>query len=229
MGKKVDTLIISDLHLGSKVSRPRELLAVLEDYQYDRLIMLGDIFDDLNFTRLKSSHWDFLSYIRWLSNPKRDVEVVWVEGNHDEGLSIITSHLMGIKVHKEYSWEHDHQKYLAIHGHQFDKFIVDHEILTNVACTFYDWIQKCDTKQKKISRYLKTKSKTFMRNTDQVAQGAAKYGVSRKADVVFCGHTHHADNLLIDSIDYYNTGCWTDIPSTFVTINGKGVDIHEVE
>lgn len=229
MGKKVDTLLISDLHLGSNVSRPRELLNVLEKYEYSRLIMLGDIFDDLNFTRLKSSHWDFLSYIRWLSNPKRETEVVWVEGNHDEGLALITAHLMGVEVHKEYAWKFEGQKYLAIHGHQFDQFLVNHEILTNVACTFYDLIQKCDTKQKKISRYLKTKSKTWLRNTTKVAQGAAHYCASRHAGTVFCGHTHHASNSVIDGVQYFNTGCWTDIPSTFITVDEKGVKIHESE
>jgi metallophosphoesterase superfamily enzyme len=89
-----DTLILSDLHLGAAMSRAREALCVLQENQYRRLILLGDIFADLNFGRLKKEHWKFLGFIRKLSNPKRNVEVVWVEGNHDHGLAEIMSHLV---------------------------------------------------------------------------------------------------------------------------------------
>jgi metallophosphoesterase superfamily enzyme len=81
----LDTLIISDLHLGSELSRAGEALDLLQSLRYARLILLGDIFSDLNFRRLTGEHWKFLSCIRKLSNPKRKVEVVWVEGNHDQG------------------------------------------------------------------------------------------------------------------------------------------------
>jgi len=95
-----DTVIISDLHLGSEVSRAKAALRMLKENTFSRLILLGDIFCDLNFRRLKKEHWRFLSYIRKLSNPKRNVEVIWVEGNHDEGLSAVMSHLVGIRVFK---------------------------------------------------------------------------------------------------------------------------------
>ena len=93
-----DTIILSDLHLGSEVSRAKSALRLLKSASFNRLILLGDIFSDLNFRRLKKEHWQFLGYIRKLSNPKREIEVVWVEGNHDHGLSQVMSHLVGIRV-----------------------------------------------------------------------------------------------------------------------------------
>jgi len=86
-----DTVIISDLHLGSEVSRAKAALSMLKQASFRRLILLRDMFCDLNFRRVKKEHWQFLSYIRKLSNPKRNIEVVWVEGNHDHGLSEIMS------------------------------------------------------------------------------------------------------------------------------------------
>ena len=80
-----DTILVSDLHLGSETSRAREATLFLRAAMFNRLILLGDIFCDLNFRRLKKEHWQFLSLIRKLSNPKRGIEVVWVEGNHDRG------------------------------------------------------------------------------------------------------------------------------------------------
>ena len=86
---RFDTVIISDLHLGSEVSRASDALELLQSVQFSRLILLGDIFADLNFNRLTKEHWKFLGYIRKLSNPKNDIEVAWVEGNHDHGLTEI--------------------------------------------------------------------------------------------------------------------------------------------
>src|SRR3954452_10011593 len=79
--KVYDTLILSDLHLGSELSRARDARHMLEQNCFRRLILLGDIFSDLNFRRLNKEHWKFLGCIRKLSNPKRNIEVVWVEGS----------------------------------------------------------------------------------------------------------------------------------------------------
>src|SRR6202008_5193282 len=87
-----DTLILSDVHLGAEVSRARAATSMLKQNSFRRLILLGDIFADLNFGRLKKEHWKFLSAIRKLSNPKRNVEVVWGEGNHDNGLTHLIKH-----------------------------------------------------------------------------------------------------------------------------------------
>src|SRR5262245_16697450 len=125
-----DTLIISDLHLGSEISRSADALRLLEDTRFKRLILLGDIFADLNFRRLTKEHWEFLSCIRRLSNPRRRKEVVWVEGNHDHGLSDVMSHLVGIPVYQQYSWEYRGVRHLAIHGHQFDGFQINNHRLS---------------------------------------------------------------------------------------------------
>src|SRR5205807_1646189 len=114
-----NTLILSDLHLSAETSHAREATRVLKANRFQRLILLGDIFADLNFARLTKEHWRFPGYIRKLSNPKRNVEVVWVEGNHDHGLSNIMSHLVGVRVFQQYKWECGGLRHIAIHGHQF--------------------------------------------------------------------------------------------------------------
>ena len=138
MPGQCDTLILSDLHLGADMSRAREALRVLQQNSYRRLILLGDIFADLNFGRLKKEHWKFLGFIRKLSNPKRHVEVVWVEGNHDHGLTEIMSHLVGVRVYQEYQWNYMGQRHIAVHGHQFDGFVVK-----NVHLSY--WSERCST------------------------------------------------------------------------------------
>jgi len=125
-----DTIILSDLHLGSEVSRAPAALKMLKSASFNRLILLGDIFSDLNFRRLKKEHWQFLGYIRKLSNPKREIEIVWVEGNHDYGLTQVMSHLVGVRVYREYAWEFAGLKHLAMHGHQFDRFVSSNRVVS---------------------------------------------------------------------------------------------------
>ncbi len=231
MRESVDTLIVSDIHLGSRVARPKAVRRLLERFDFKRLILLGDIFDDLNFTRLKKDHWNLLSYIRKLSNPDRKIEVVWVEGNHDEGLAEIMSLMMGIKVYDEYFWETSGRKFLAIHGHQFDKFLTENVVISNVSSFVYDKVQRLDNESQSISRFIKRKSKGWLRLSDKVANEAMEYGRSKGADAVVCGHTHFSMMKESDDINYYNTGCWTDIPSTYIVIDNFGIasikeDIH---
>ncbi|MDA4133278.1 MAG: metallophosphoesterase, partial [Thaumarchaeota archaeon] len=108
---------MSDVHLGSSVSLAADLLLLLKTSRFKRLILLGDIFQDLDFSRLTREHWRLLAHIRKLSNPKRGIEVVWVEGNHDAGIAEVMEHLIGVRVHQEYEWEWNGAKCLAIHGH----------------------------------------------------------------------------------------------------------------
>src|SRR5579863_9748553 len=149
-----DTLILSDVHLGSECSRARDAMQMLKSRRFQRLILLGDIFADLNFGRLTKDHWKFLGYIRKLSNPKRNVEVIWVEGNHDSGLTDIMSHLVGVKVYQEYSWEHAALRHIAIHGHQFDGFQVNNVRLNTLGTSLYLQLQKLDFKSKPIARLI---------------------------------------------------------------------------
>jgi UDP-2,3-diacylglucosamine pyrophosphatase LpxH len=222
-----DTLILSDLHLGSEISRAEQATRMLRENRFQRLILLGDIFSDLNFGRLTKPHWKFLGYIRKLSNPKRGVEVVWVEGNHDRGLSEIMSHLVGVRVYEEYVWEFEGRRHLAIHGHQFDRFAVNNLLLSSVGTLLHLWLQKLDFKGKAFSRFLDRLNARWLRLSSKVASGAILHARLRHADRVFCGHTHKAECCQREGVAYYNSGGWTDFPPTYLTIDSEGVRIHE--
>jgi UDP-2,3-diacylglucosamine pyrophosphatase LpxH len=222
-----DTLILSDLHLGSEISRAEQATRMLRENRFRRLILLGDIFSDLNFGRLTKPHWKFLGYIRKLSNPKRGIEVVWVEGNHDCGLSNVMSHLVGVKVYEEYEWEFEGRRHLAIHGHQFDRFAVNNLLFSSLATLFHLQLQKLDFKGKAFSRFLDRLGARWLRLSSKVAAGAIQHARTHQIDRVFCGHTHQAQNCECDGVAYYNSGSWTDFPPTYLTIDSGGVRIHE--
>lgn len=166
--KFFDTVIISDLHMGSDLSRAGDALDFLRSIEFRRLILLGDMFADLNFSRLTKEHWKFLSYIRKLSNPKHDIEVVWGEGNHDHGLTEVMSHLVGIRVYQQYEWMYGGKKHLAIHGHQFDSFAIRNFRITHFGQLIFLWLQKIDSRNKRFARYLDRLNTRWLRLSAQM-------------------------------------------------------------
>lgn len=222
-----NTLILSDLHLGADTSHAREATRVLKETRFQRLILLGDIFADLNFARLTKDHWKFLGYIRKLSNPKRHIEVVWVEGNHDHGLANIMSHLVGVRVYQQYTWSYNGLRHIAIHGHQFDGFQVNRLTLSRLGTTLYLQLQKLDFKSKPIARLIDRLNTRWLRMSPKVSSGALTYARHHGADRIFCGHTHEAIHSAEDGIHYYNSGGWVDSRLTYLTIDEQGVQIHD--
>ena len=97
-----DAVIVSDTHLGSENCQARELTRFLDrildgEMRTQRLILNGDVFDSIDFRRLKKHHWKVLSLLRKLSDR---VEISWINGNHD-GPAEIFSHLLGVEVRDE--------------------------------------------------------------------------------------------------------------------------------
>ncbi len=221
-----NTLILSDLHLGAETSRAREATRLLRDMRFERLILLGDIFADLNFARLTKEHWKFLGYIRKLSNPKRKIEVVWVEGNHDHGLTDVMSHLVGVRVFEHYEWRYRGLLHCAIHGHQFDGFQVNRIRLSRLGTSLYLLLQKLDSKNKPVARLIDRLNTRWLRMSAKVAAGAIAYAKHHVADRIFCGHTHEALHIRQDGVDYYNSGGWVDSRLTYLTVDEQGVQIH---
>jgi UDP-2,3-diacylglucosamine pyrophosphatase LpxH len=230
----IDTLIVSDVHLGSNVSRANELYRLLKEfavsdhqYRFRRLLLLGDMFDDMNFMRLRKYEWKLLGLIRKMTDEDSNARVVWIRGNHDLELIDLMDHLVGTNVHEEYLWSVAGKNFLAMHGDQFDKWVISYPLLVDIPLFFYELIQKIDGSKHKLSRFLKDKSKKWLRINEDVAKGIIAYATKQgyHVDAVFCGQTHIAEATPMGDSGqmYYNTGCWTGIdPPTYIIISIDG-------
>ena len=220
-----DALIISDLHLGSDVCQAKPLVEFLEAIRDGRtktarLILNGDVFDSIDFRRLKKNHWKVLSLLRKLSD---EVAVTWVAGNHD-GSAEIVSHLVGVEVVDEIVVESGGKKVLFLHGHQFDRFIEQYPISTRLADLFYRFLQRID-KSHTFAKFAKRRSKTFLRSTQKIEAGSVEHARRRGCDVVCCGHTHLAVASTAGPVWYYNSGCWTEKPCHYLTLAAGAVTV----
>ncbi len=220
-----DDLVISDLHLGSDACQARDLAHFLEavhrgELPARRLVLNGDVFDSIDFRRLRKPHWKVLSLLRKLSD---HVEAVWVTGNHD-GPAEAVSHLLGVEVREELVIEAGGRKVLLLHGHQFDQFIERYPVTSKLADWAYRGLQRID-RTHTLARRAKRSSKTFLRCVEAVERGAVGYARRRGCDAVCCGHTHRPTEYTDGPVHYFNSGCWTERPCHYLAIRGEVIGV----
>lgn len=213
-----DAVVISDIHLGSENCQAKYLVHFLESIRHGpmstkRLILNGDVFDSIDFRRLKKQHWRILSLIRKLSD---EIEITWINGNHD-GPAEIVSHLLGVTCSDEIIVHSGSSNILFLHGHIFDEFISRYPLITWFADRVYNFLQKMDQSHY-FAKLAKRKSKTFLRCAQKIETESVRYAAKKGCDAVCCGHTHlpvaHTDG----PVRYFNSGCWTEKPCHYLTV-----------
>ncbi|MDG3004702.1 UDP-2,3-diacylglucosamine diphosphatase [Paludisphaera mucosa] len=223
--RRYDCLVISDLHLGSDVCQAKPLAEFLgwAAENSRELVINGDIFDDLNFSRLSKSHFACLKAIRRHSD-RDDFRVSWIRGNHD-GPADVVAHIVGVDVLDEYYFENERLRLLILHGDQFDRFVENYGLLTEAACRVYYYIQKWAPHH--ASRYIRRVSKKFQRSSEMIRDGAVAYAASKGCRYVVCGHTHLAGVEEVRGVLYANSGTWTEhLPCPFVSVRGDEVRLE---
>lgn len=225
-----DSLIISDLHLGSEVCQAKmieKFLTKMKDKELPtkQLILNGDVFDSWDFRRLKKNHWGVLSRLRSLSD---EIHIVWINGNHD-GPAEVVSHLLGVEVAEDIVIDSGGKKILVLHGHRFDSFISNHPFITSIADYFYRKMQYID-KGFYWARCAKRASKTFLRCSQKIEAKAIEYARKNECNMVCCGHTHleleHPNEF---GVGYFNSGCWTELPCSYLTILDGEIKLRHFE
>jgi UDP-2,3-diacylglucosamine pyrophosphatase LpxH len=228
----VDTFIVSDLHLGLPASRPRDLLQELEQWRFERLILLGDVFHDWSFRHICTDTWRLLAHIHRLSH-RCEAEVVWVLGNHDRHLAQLVAKLIGVETTEAFRWSYAGRSYLALHGDRFDRFVSKHVRLAELFSRSYAFAQRWLSAGGEWPKLLDRMHVGLSNLSEQVATGARALASEDAVDVIVCGHTHRPRHEVFDlvgpggrGIEYFNTGCWVDRPASFVTVGSAGVALN---
>ena len=98
-----------------------------------------------------------------------------------------------------------------------------------IGTLLYLQLQKWDSKNKTLTRFLDRLGTRWQRLSPKVAEGALTHARHHQAARIFCGHTHAALHKHDDEhgIDYFNCGAWIDAHPTYITVGEEGVQIHE--
>lgn len=232
MAGYTDTLIVSDVHLGLPASRPRDLLQLLEDWRFDRLILLGDIFHDFSTRHLCLDTWRLLMHLRGVS-ARGDVEIVWICGNHDRHLAPIVRKLLGIETRESFTWSCGGRAYHALHGDCFDSFVSNYTRLSRLISGLFACSMRYLSRRGEWPLRLDRLHAGLMALGDEVAEGVRRFASTNPFDVIVCGHTHEPHHRVFDikgpggrGIEYFNTGAWLHSPASFLAVDATGVTMN---
>lgn len=220
-------LIISDLHLGAGNCNTEAIEKVLATEIFDVLIISGDLFDNHNLKRFKSSQWKVLSTIRKISKEKH---VILLSGNHFENVELLSA-IIGMDFQDEYNFESGDKKIHIEHGHLQD-YWMHRPILTEISTGLFYLIQLCEPRHHRFSRWIKAKVKSWFRVTDHLVQKAYEYGIHNGFNVVIYSHTHYAEQWFWPEreLAYYNTGsfCERNQFCSYITIHNGHVTLKHI-
>jgi UDP-2,3-diacylglucosamine pyrophosphatase LpxH len=143
------TIVISDLHLGSKGAKAKEVNDFLKSNSCHQLILNGDIIDGWQLKKggsWKKKHTGFFRAVLKMMD-RFDTEVIYLRGNHDDFLDQI----LPLKIGKQFSIRQDYmlsshgKKYFITHGDIFDSITSQMKWLAylgDIGYTFLLWLNK---------------------------------------------------------------------------------------
>jgi UDP-2,3-diacylglucosamine pyrophosphatase LpxH len=205
------TLVISDLHIGSKGCQTEAILKLLEK-KYDRYILVGDIIDGWLFKKYKKFTYEHTKVIRRLLKLSKDAEIIWIAGNHDEFLrKYLGTEIGNIQIVDE--WVENGVWFC--HGDKYDG-VVKLRWLGVLGSIGYDLAIVLDRLLKRtgynfsLSKYLKNNVKAAISFVVDFENEMIRQAKKRNCDVVVCGHIHNPEDKRIDGVRYLNTGDWVE-------------------
>lgn len=218
------TMFISDVHLGTRACQAQMLIDFLREHEAKTIYLVGDIVD---FWRIKrgvvwpQAHNDVLQKL--LRKVRKGTRVVFIPGNHDEGLrDYCGTTFGGVEIERDAVHETaDGRRYLVIHGDEFDvvvryarwlAFLGDRgyqlALWTNWPLNFVR--RRLGLGYWSLSAYLKNRVKTAVNFIGDFEKSLSDEAKRRDVDGVICGHIHHAASKVFEDIHYVNTGDWVE-------------------
>ena len=217
------TLIISDLHIGSKGCKTEEILELLKDESFERYILVGDIIDGWLFKKYKKFSYQHARVIRRLLKLSKNKDIIWISGNHDEFLRKYTPIELGnIKVVDEFIED----GIWYCHGDKYDG-IVKMRWLGMLGSIGYDLAIVIDrflkrfNKKTSLSKFLKDNVKAAVSFLVDFENEMVRQAKKRKCHTVVCGHIHTPSFKLIDGVYYLNCGDWIENCSHVILTNNS--------
>ncbi|HEY5406319.1 MAG TPA: UDP-2,3-diacylglucosamine diphosphatase [Ginsengibacter sp.] len=226
--RRIEILVISDVHLGTYGCHAKQLLHYLRSVRPKTVILNGDIIDIWHFSKRywPKSHMKVIKHLMgWMG---KGVKIYYVTGNHDEMLRKFVGLKMGSLriVNKVVLPLSNNKTAWFFHGDVFDVTMQHSKWLAKLGAIGYDTLilintfanfisEKIFKKGKlSLSKKIKNSVKSAVKFINNFETTAADIGISNKYDYVICGHIHHPEMREISnasgSILYLNSGDWIE-------------------
>jgi UDP-2,3-diacylglucosamine pyrophosphatase LpxH len=228
---KVESLFLSDIHLGSKGSNSDLVLKILKKYEPEYLFLVGDIIDGwLLKRRFRWKQSDTNVIRKILSYSKNGTKVIYITGNHDDFLREYGDLNFGnIEICLEYKYKN----IFITHGDLYDG-VIKLKWLGVLGSFGYDLAISIDRFLKKIgykrslSKFLKDKVKEAVKFITSFENELVRQAKKRECDVVICGHIHNPEDKTINNVRYLNCGDWIE-NNTYITFDKNIFKINYIK
>jgi hypothetical protein len=224
MKTSIESLFISDIHLGNPNSQADKLLEVIKNYEFNKLFIVGDFIDMTSMKRKYYWNKDHSTVIqKVLKLSRKGVQVIYLPGNHDFYIrSIIEDgniNFGDILICDEYVYKNIKGESIYItHGDCFDGFVRMHPFLYWLGDTSYEvsisinkvynWFRnKFGYQYWSFSAYLKSRVKNVIKFLSEYRKISGEKVKEMNCDSIMIGHTHSPE---IIQGEYYNTGDWVE-------------------
>lgn len=226
------SIFISDIHLATRGCSSEELCIFLKNNTCDNLFLVGDIVDGWRIKKKwywPQSHTNVIRRI--LTASKRDTQVYYIPGNHDEDIRKFLSYDINFgNIHFLDKAEYvgiDNKRYLVIHGDFFDVLMIDKKWLMHIGDTVYDFVIWLNIRFNQVrslfgmeywslSNFLKQNTKQALNYINKFEYHVAEYCQAHGYDGIICGHIHKAEIKNINGIVYMNDGDWVESRTALV-------------
>jgi UDP-2,3-diacylglucosamine pyrophosphatase LpxH len=238
---RLRSVFISDVHLGSKDCRARELLEFLAGIQADYLFLVGDIVDFWSLRR--TFHWpqehnDVLRMI--LAKAREGTQVIYVPGNHDDNIREFCGSQFGnLKIRRRYVHSTaDGREFLVMHGDEFDTAVKCSRWLARFGAAAYEFMMRINRGVNvcrralglpywSLATYVKLRLGNAVRYVEAFETAAAQAARSRNLRGIICGHIHRAGVREIDGVLYCNDGDWVESCTALVESPGGELSLWQ--
>jgi UDP-2,3-diacylglucosamine pyrophosphatase LpxH len=224
--RKIEVVVISDVHLGTYGSNAKELVNYLESIEPEILILNGDIIDIWQFNKryFPKSHMKVIQSITSLLT--KGTKIHYITGNHDEmfrkfaNFSIGNFHIQNklvLKLDTGTAW--------IFHGDVFDTTMKHSKWVAKLGGKGYDllillntlinWISvKLGREKISLSKKVKDSVKGIIKYVNNFENTAAEIAIENGYDYVVCGHIHQPQIKKIavkdKEVTYLNSGDWVE-------------------
>src|SRR5258708_3411082 len=221
---RVRTVIISDVHLGTADCKITEVNHFLRHIRCDKLILNGGIIDGWQLKRAGQWTKAHTRFIRIVLKKleKRDTEVIYLRGNHDDILAaFLPLEFERLHIVEDYIHDSPRGRYLVLHGDVFDTITKNFVFLAHLGDWGYQALLKVNRAYNafrawqgkeyySLSKAVKARVKSAVSHVSKFEDHITSLAKSRGCSGVMCGHIHTAADKMIGDLHYLNSGDWVE-------------------
>lgn len=224
--RKLELVVISDVHLGTYGCHAKELIQYLQSIKPKVIVLNGDIIDIWQFRKsyFPKTHLKVIKCIINLAS--KGTKVHYITGNHDEMLRKFSDTFIGnFTLQDKLVLDFDNKKTWIFHGDVFDASVQHSKWIAKLGGLGYDYLillnrfvnyilTKSGREPYSFSKKIKSSVKKAVKFIGDFEKTATELAIEKKFDYVICGHIHEPKIKEISNnygkTIYLNSGDWIE-------------------